>query len=213
MELTTDQWLQSVWMALRRIEDNLALPPAPLELPPVRVEPPDLSAIVTAVQSLNGTGPTAEDIARAIKDVLAPQAQPTGSEALGEVAEALKNLDFRLKGMGTQAYGGGSVSLTPQAMTALSPTATSTVITRYPAQVTALTVGSNADTRVAMTIYNETGSSVMYLKFGTAPTTSSYSARLGPGDYYESAPPRYSGPVTALWDGTNGAALVTEFIA
>lgn len=115
MELTTEDWLQSVWMALRRIEDNLALPPAPLELPEIRIDPPDLSAIVTAVTSLNGTGPTAEEIARAIAAVIAPPPATTsgGAEALEAVARALEKLDFRMQGMGKQAYGGGSVSLLP----------------------------------------------------------------------------------------------------
>lgn len=113
MELTEAQLLQSIWMALRRIEDNLSLPPAPLELPPITVPAPDLTDIVTAVTNLNGTGPTADEIARAIADVLAPQRVDTGAEALGEVARALEKLDFRLKGIGKQAYGGGAVSLSP----------------------------------------------------------------------------------------------------
>lgn len=111
-ELTDVQLLQSIWAALRRIEDNLALPPAPLELPAphVTVAPPDLTDIVTAVTSLNGTGPTAAEIASAIAAVIAPPpaASPDGAEALQAVAEALKKLDYRLKGMGVQAYGGGS---------------------------------------------------------------------------------------------------------
>lgn len=108
--LTERQWLQSVWQILRRIEDNLALPPAPLELPAITVEPPDLTAIVTAVTSLNGTAPTADDIARAIADVLAPGRDDSG-EALQAVAKGLEMLDHRLQGMGKQAYGGGSVSI------------------------------------------------------------------------------------------------------
>jgi hypothetical protein len=102
MELTQEQWMQSIWMALRRIETNLALPPAPLELPEIRIDPPDLSAIVTAVTSLNGTGPTAEEIARAIAAVIAPPpaTTPGGAEALEAVARALEKLDFRMQGMG-----------------------------------------------------------------------------------------------------------------
>lgn len=126
MELTQEQWLQSVWAALRRIEDNLALPPAPLELPEIRIDPPDLSAIVTAVTSLNGTGPSADEIARAIAAVIAPhpEATPGGAEALDAVARALEKLDFRLKGMGTQAYGGGSVTFAPGQLDSLATAVT-----------------------------------------------------------------------------------------
>jgi hypothetical protein len=113
-ELTSAQWLQSIWAALRRIEDNLALPPAPLELPAVTVAPPDLTDIVTAVQSLGGTpGPTADDIARAIADVFAPARPDDAGEALRAVAKGLEMLDHRLQGLGKQAYGGGSVTLLP----------------------------------------------------------------------------------------------------
>src|SRR5262245_16582430 len=110
-QLTAEQILMSIWSALRRIETNLALPPAPLELPPITVAPPDLAEVVTAVTGLK-PGPTAEEIAAAIAGVLNPSdPQPDGNAALQAVAAALEKLDFRLKGMGTQAYGGGAVTL------------------------------------------------------------------------------------------------------
>lgn len=112
--------LRSIWVALRRIESALAaglsLPELPIPL--VTVSPPeiDLAEIVTAVSGLK-PGPTAEEIALAIASVLSPPllgaASEDGAEALAAVARALEKLDFRLKGMGTQAYGGGSVSLMP----------------------------------------------------------------------------------------------------
>jgi hypothetical protein len=122
VNLTDTQYLQSIWAALRRIEDNMALPPAPLELPApqVTVTAPDLTDIVTAVQSLHGTGPTPEDIARAIADVLAPARSDDGGEALRAVAEGLKLLDHRLQGMGRQAYGGGAVSFSPAGLNQLA---------------------------------------------------------------------------------------------
>lgn len=111
MNLTSEQLLTSIWAALRRIEDNMALPPAPLEPPLINVAPPDLAGVVTAVTSLK-PGPTADEIAVAIAGVLSPTApQADSSAALDAVAAALEKLDFRLKGMGVQAYGGGAVSL------------------------------------------------------------------------------------------------------
>jgi hypothetical protein len=110
-ELTERDYLQSVWQALRRIEaalSGLVIPPPEVS---VTAPPPDLADIVTAVTSLK-PGPSAEDIARALADVLVPNRDSAaGDEALGQVARALEKLDFRLQGMGTQAYGGGSVTL------------------------------------------------------------------------------------------------------
>lgn len=112
--LTADQLLQSIWAALRRIEDNLALPPAPLEPPHVTVLPPqiDLTDVVEAVNQLK-PGVNAEDIARALAEVLSPQPVPAELPGITEFNAAVKELSFRLKGVGAQAYGGGSVSLQP----------------------------------------------------------------------------------------------------
>lgn len=117
-ELRDVDLLRSIWVALRRIETALAVGLRHPELPApvVTVIPPeiDLGAIVTAVTGLK-PGPSAEEIARAIATVLTPSslgaASEDGVESLAAVARALEKLDFRLKGMGTQAFGGGSVSL------------------------------------------------------------------------------------------------------
>ena len=84
-----------------------------LSSPTVVVEPPNLADIVTAVTSLK-PGPTAAEIAAAIADLIQPPSVgEDGVAPLREVAEALRNLDFRMQGMGRQAYGGGAVHLEP----------------------------------------------------------------------------------------------------
>jgi hypothetical protein len=93
--------------------------------------------------------------------------------------------------------------------------AVSTQVTEVAATTTPFTVGSHTDTRLAMTVYVEPGqgASTLYLKFGAGASASSYSNRLGPGDYWESTPPRYTGPTTAVFDGTQGRIFVTEFLS
>lgn len=110
--LSVEDWLQSIWQALRRLERKELSPfPAPV----ITVDPPDLTDIVTAVTSLH-PGPTAEEIAEAIARVLTgPVATPAPDGVLAELVTALEKLDFRLQGVGTQAYGGGSVSFAPGA--------------------------------------------------------------------------------------------------
>lgn len=86
-------------------------PPPPA--PRVQVAAPDLTDIVQAVTDLKGPA-SADEIARAVASVLSPSREPEPvGESLAEVAEALKLLEHRMKGVGTQAYGGGAVSLTP----------------------------------------------------------------------------------------------------
>lgn len=108
MELTAEQLLQSIWAALRRIEDNLSLPPAPFELPPINVEPPDLAEVVNAVTGLR-PGPSAEEIATAIAATLTPT--PNRDPVIEKIVEALEKLDFRMQAQ--QNFGGGQVSLAP----------------------------------------------------------------------------------------------------
>jgi N-methylhydantoinase B/oxoprolinase/acetone carboxylase alpha subunit len=97
---------------------------------------------------------------------------------------------------------------------AVSAITTDTAVSVVAATTSLVEFGSHRATRSAMTIYNEPGSGngTLYLKFGAGATTANYSNRLGPGDYWESSPPKYTGPVTGLWDVAQGRALVSEFL-
>lgn len=226
-DVLTEQ-LMAILAAIEALRDAVVAMPAPVvNVPPapeipapvVNLASTDLTDIVTAVTSLNGTGPTAEEIAGAIAAVIAPApaASPDGTEALAAVAKALEKLDFRLKGVGAQAYGGGAVSFSDsgyrQLAEAVQTTTTTTVVAAVAASVTAVELGTNRATRSSMTIFNEPGASTLYLKFGAGASLASYSNRLQPGDYWEASPPKYTGPVTGIWDGTTGQALITEFLS
>jgi hypothetical protein len=114
-ELTDRDWLQSIWTALRRMEEALSVLPSLAQLPAPIVNvpppsPPDLAAVVTAVESLHQ--PTARDIAMALADVLAPTRPDDSGDALREVAEALRLLEFRMQGIGQRVTVGGSSQVT-----------------------------------------------------------------------------------------------------
>jgi hypothetical protein len=106
-ELTDNELLRSLWASLKRIEEAL---PISVPAPVVNVPPVDLADIVNAVVGLK-PGPTASEIAEALAGVLQPGRQESGSDALQSIAAALEKLDFRLQATGTQAYGGGSVTI------------------------------------------------------------------------------------------------------
>lgn len=227
--------LEQIYQAILELRAALAGLPAPvvnipdfpsLPTPVVHVEPPDLSAIVTAVTGLK-PGADAEDIARAIAGVIAPNqpASESGAEALSSVAAALEKLDFRLKGLGTQAYGGGSVSLLPNQQVGISNWADMPEV-----EVTASTSGTGTSANVASsatsvtllaanaarkgaTIYNDS-TSVLRVKLGATASATSFSVVLaaltsGIGGYYE-VPASYTGIIDGIWDSANGAARVTE---
>lgn len=232
MLLTSEQLLQSIWAALRRIEDNMALPPAPLELPSINIAPPDLADVVTAVTSLK-PGPTAEEIAAAIAGVLSPSVpQPDGSAALQAVAAALEKLDFRLKGMGVQAYGGGSTTIAAGQTIGISGgvsivgevevtndagnplpvrqfASTTATTSRVASSATTVDLLAMKPTRNQASVYNES-TAVLFIKFGTGASSTDYTLPIAGGGYYE-LPIRYTGIVTGVWESANGFAQMTEF--
>ena len=62
----------------------------------------------------------------------------------------------------------------------------------------------------ARTITNDS-SQVLYVKFGTTASTSSYTAQVAAGGYYEFPQPLYAGAVDAIWASANGNARTTEW--
>lgn len=120
VELTSDQYLASIWQALRRIEASLsaglAIPELPAPQVTVNTEPPDLSLLMQAVQAVTNLhpGPSADEIARALAGVLAPRSEPAAP--ISDLVEALRLLNHRLQGFGggvARASGGGAVTLSP----------------------------------------------------------------------------------------------------
>jgi len=63
--------------------------------------------------------------------------------------------------------------------------------------------------RVGATIYNDSTANC-YLKLGTGASTTSFTAKMGSGSYYE-VPFGYVGAINGYWDAANGYARVTEF--
>jgi hypothetical protein len=62
--------------------------------------------------------------------------------------------------------------------------------------------------RLGATFYNDSTAN-LYLKLGATASTTSFSARILPGGYYE-LPFSYTGEVDGVWDAAAGAARVTE---
>lgn len=97
-DLRTEQLL----VALANLQDALNHMPAPV----VNVAEPDLTAIVNAVTALQGPA-TPEEIARAIREEIAPGPTPQIDETLEKLTETLERLDFRMKGLSSGGGGGG----------------------------------------------------------------------------------------------------------
>jgi hypothetical protein len=95
---------EQIVAALSALREALTQMPPPV----VNVAEPDLSAIVTAVTGLKG-GATADEIAEAIVGQIGGDTRQPIEPVLEKLIEALKQLDFRLKGIAGTGGGGGGV--------------------------------------------------------------------------------------------------------
>ena len=94
----------------------------------------------------------------------------------------------------------------------LSKAATATV-TPVPSAVTATTLLAANAARLGAAFFNDS-TALLYLKWGAAPSTASYTVKVAAGQYYELPGPFvYSGIVTGVWAAANGNVLTTEVVA
>lgn len=116
--------------------------------------------------------------------------------------------------LGADGVAGGDATPTNPLPTRESAAATAAVTVVAASQAAAgVTVLAANTNRKKMLIFNDSAL-VLYLKFGTAPSATSYSVRLATMSMYESALPVYTGIVTGVWAAgtlvTTVGAKVTE---
>lgn len=58
-------------------------------------------------------------------------------------------------------------------------------------------------------VFNDS-TATLYLKFGTAASTTSHTVQIPAGGYFEFPDPLYDGAVEGVWGAANGAARCTE---
>jgi hypothetical protein len=86
-------------------------------------------------------------------------------------------------------------------------TATTANVASSATNVTVLAANGGANGRA---VYNDS-TAVLYLKFGTTASTTSYTVQLAAGAYYEFPQPLYAGQVDGIWAAANGFARTTEW--
>lgn len=89
---------------------------------------------------------------------------------------------------------------------------TSNTVTRnnVTASITSVLLLSPNSARKGVTIWNNSSAS-LYIEFGTASTTTSFSVKVNADGYYE-LPFGYIGSINGIWDAASGSALVRELI-
>jgi len=92
--------------------------------------------------------------------------------------------------------------------TANAAPATAT-LSNVAASITSVTLLASNTSRVGAMIFNDS-SAVLYVKFGSSASSTSFVVRLNSNAYYELPAPCYTGIVTGIWASATGSARVTE---
>jgi hypothetical protein len=98
------------------------------------------------------------------------------------------------------------------ASTTSSPydSAATATLSNVASSATNVTLLASNTSRKAAYIYNDS-TEILYVKFGTTASSSSYTVQLGVGEYYElPAYPIYTGIIDGIWASANGSARITE---
>ncbi len=75
---------------------------------------------------------------------------------------------------------------------------------------TVATLLAASGSRKGATVYNNAAVD-LYVKFGSAASSTDFTVKLGPGDYFEVPVPTYGGIITGTLASSTGNALVTSW--
>ena len=129
-----------------------------------------------------------------------------------------RDLDLLVLAAGTDGYlklalagsnitpTGSSYGAAVQVVALHSPT--TATLSNVSGSATSVTLLSANAARRGAAIYNDS-SAVLYVKFGTTASSSSFTVKMQPDEYYE-VPGVYAGRIDGIWASATGAARVTE---
>lgn len=183
----------------------------------VTVDAPDLSPLEKHLK----------DVTKAVKGIVIPEFKTDNKEVEKQLEKAnktlLKILDRPVSGGGG---GGGTlpflnssgevthVTLTAQGKlpvdASLSSSATTAGTTSVANAITSTQLLAANISRKAASIYNDDSTANLFLKYGTAASSTSFKIKIAPGGYYEFAQPVYTGVVHGAASAASGSARISE---
>jgi hypothetical protein len=87
---------------------------------------------------------------------------------------------------------------------------TDATLANVASSATSVTVFSGNGAARGRSVWNDS-TQVLYLKYGTTASATSYTVQLAAGAYYEFPQPIYAGRVDGIWASANGNARTTEW--
>lgn len=89
--------------------------------------------------------------------------------------------------------------------------ASTSTLSNVAGSATSVTLLASNTARLGGSIYNDS-TAILYVKFGTPASTTSFNVEMYSNDYFE-IPFNYSGIITGIWISATGAARVMEVTA
>lgn len=86
----------------------------------------------------------------------------------------------------------------------------SATLSNVASSATSVTLFAAAGTTHGRALFNDS-SAILYLKFGTTASLTSYTVQIAAGAYYEFPFPVYGGRVDGIWASANGFARCTAW--
>lgn len=86
----------------------------------------------------------------------------------------------------------------------------SATLANVSSSATNVTLFNSASDANGRCVYNDS-TAVLYVKFGSTASTTSYTVQIAAGGFYEFPQPVYAGQVDGIWASANGAARVTSW--
>jgi len=123
---------------------------------------------------------------------------------------SLSSIDGKLPAKG-QAYMAGSIPV----VIALDQNmvGNSAALTNVVSSTSSVTILASNGTRISAMIFNDS-TAILYIKFGSTASTSSFTTKIAAGGYYEIPVGRdgkiYNGIIDGIWASVNGNARVTQ---
>lgn len=89
------------------------------------------------------------------------------------------------------------------------PPVTVSTLSNVASSITSVQLAAANAGRLGFHLHNDS-TAVLYLKFGTTASLTSFTVKISSQTYYEMPFPIYQGRIDGIWDVANGSARLTE---
>lgn len=94
-------------------------------------------------------------------------------------------------------------------ITASQVTAATATLSNVASSASSVTLLASNASRKQATIFNDS-TQILYVKFGTTASATSFTVAMVPASYYELPAPQYLGRIDGIWVSANGSARIME---